>query len=174
MATRSELKAHAKRLLEDCNVTRAPVDVEMIARHLGVSVNYEPFKQNISGVLVKDTKRTVIGVNTTHPVTRQRFTIAHEIGHLVLKHKGELFVDKMVMRRDERSSQAVDNYEIEANGLAAELLMPEALILKSVVQHTERSPNSAIEDVISVLADEFQVSNQAMEYRLTNLGIYMP
>lgn len=174
MATSTTVKAAAKKLLKGCDITKAPVSVEELAKHLGVTINYEPFKEDLSGVLVKDKKRTVIGVNSSHPKTRQRFTIAHEIGHFVLNHEGQLFVDKMVMKRDGRSSQAIDIKEIDANGFAAEILMPETIVLESVSRLHSNKPNYSTGDLIEELAEEFQVSPQAMEYRLTNLGIFMP
>ena len=174
MATSNKIKLAAAELLAKSKVKSAPVNVEGLAKKLGISINYEPFKEDLSGVLVKEKKRTVIGVNSSHPKTRQRFTIAHELGHFALKHDGELFIDKTVMKRDGRSSQAIDPQEIEANSFAAEILMPSELLLKSVEKLLDGKTGYSAEDLISDLADEFEVSTQAMEYRLTNLGIYMP
>ena len=169
----------ARALLKQHRVSRAPVDVEALATKLGAVISYAPYKEALSGVLVKEKTKTVIGVNSAHPKTRQRFTIAHELGHLALEHQGELFVDEMVqtdrsvLRRDSRSSRAVDAAEIEANRFAAELLMPEPLVLEALVRRQTRAEMSQ-EEIIQDLAREFQVSAQAMEYRLTNLGIFMP
>ncbi|WP_301176672.1 ImmA/IrrE family metallo-endopeptidase [Actinomadura geliboluensis] len=44
-------------------------------------------KDDVSGMLVREPTRTVIGINQGHAATRQRFPVAHEIGHLQL-HKG--------------------------------------------------------------------------------------
>lgn len=174
MATSEKIKQAAAKLLTTSKVNKAPVNVQELAKKLGISVNYEPFKEDLSGVLVKEQEKTVIGVNSTHPKTRQRFTIAHELGHFALKHHGELFVDKTVMKRDGRSSQAIDPHEMEANSFAAELLMPSELLLKSVERRLDGKTDYSAVDLISDLANEFEVSTQAMEYRLTNLGIYMP
>src|SRR3954470_4270018 len=71
--------------------------------------------------------RYIIGINSSHPETRKRFTIAHEMGHLVLHQLDQVHVDKqfLVKLRDDISSQAIDPHEIEANAFAAALLMPE-------------------------------------------------
>lgn len=174
MATIAKVKTAAEKLLKASEVSKAPVSVEELAKQLGITISYEPFKEDLSGVLVKDKQRTVIGVNSAHPKTRQRFTIAHEIGHFVLNHQGEIFIDKTVMKRDGRSSQAIDSHEIEANGFAAEILMPERLLLHSVTRLQQGKSDHSIGTLIAELADEFEVSPQAMEYRLTNLGMFMP
>ena len=71
----------------------------------------------------------IIGVNALHHPNRQRFTVAHECGHLIL-HKAqitkEVHVDKdfPMLMRDSVSAAGVNEMEIEANVFAAELLMP--------------------------------------------------
>lgn len=174
MSSSDVVKTAALRLLKLAGIKKAPINVEELAGRVGAIVSFEPFKEELSGVLVKEKTRIVIGVNSSHPRTRQRFTIAHEIGHLELRHQGEIFVDKTVMRRDDRSSQAIDRQEIDANRFAAELLMPEDLILESMHRLQDTKSNDSTSELIADLAQEFQVSSQAMEYRLTNLGIFMP
>ncbi len=170
----------AQSLLTRLNITAAPIDVEAIATSLGAVVSYEPFTEDLSGVLIKEKSRLVIGVNSSHPKTRQRFTIAHEIGHLELQHQGEIFIDKAmkpqttIMKRDSTSSQASDLREIEANRFAAELLMPERFVITALQRRTSKKAKIEASELIAGLAEEFQVSPQAMEYRLTNLGIFMP
>jgi len=177
---RDHIKVTVQRLLKDAGITAAPIDVEALAVRQGAVVSYEPFKEELSGILVKEKDRTVIGVNSSHPRTRQRFTIAHELAHLMLNHKGELFVDQTVksqstvIRRDGISSQAVDRSEIEANRFAAELLMPESLVVEAVHQRQEKRPDYPSNLLLDDLARAFEVSSQAMEYRLTNLGIFIP
>ncbi len=171
------VKAETEQLLKAAKCTTPPVDVEAIASFLGAQVVYEPFTEDMSGVLVKERKAIVIGVNSTHARTRQRFTIAHECGHLCLNHSGEIFVDRtmrsqsMIKKRDARSSLAIDRDEIEANRFAAELLMPERLLVAELRRSSERDYSG---DLVSALAKTFQVSAQAMEYRLTNLGLFIP
>lgn len=164
----------ATKLLQEANITKAPVNVEALAARVGAMVSYDVLKEDLSGVLVKDKARVVIGVNSFHAKTRQRFTIAHEIGHLMLKHKGDVFVDQTVMRRDGRSAQAIDPQEIAANQFAAELLMPRDFVIKAVQRWQAKRPDLSSISLVDELAEEFQVSPQAMEYRLTNLGMFMP
>jgi Zn-dependent peptidase ImmA (M78 family) len=47
----------------------------------------------VSGILFRDGEHHVIGVNSAHPLARQRFTIAHELGHRALHPGRELILD---------------------------------------------------------------------------------
>src|SRR5437879_4235539 len=108
---------YAQKILDDLELDNAPIPVEEIAAHLGAQLSYEPFqgKGELSGMLLRDKDRAVIGVNSAHPSVRQRFSVAHEIGHLVM-HEGAMFVDQTVrFNRDGNSSLAIDPQEIEAN-----------------------------------------------------------
>lgn len=160
----------ATALLDEVEMQELPIPVDDIARKLGVTLRYEPLEGGMSGVLFREEGgNPVIGVNELHAETRQRFTIAHELGHLQL-HEDVLYVDGLV-RRDHKSSLALDPQEIEANAFAAELLMPRSLILRELKR---RVPEGKVVDpakLVRALAADFDVSEQAMEFRLVNLGI---
>jgi Zn-dependent peptidase ImmA (M78 family) len=157
-------------LLNELRIDELPVPVNDIAEKLGVSLRYEPLEGGLSGILFTDQRgRQVIGVNALHAQVRQRFTLAHELGHLRL-HEDALYVDGLV-RRDDKSSLALDSQEIEANAFAAELLMPRELVLREI---TNRVPEGAVAEPMRLtrqLARQFAVSEQAMEFRLGNLGL---
>lgn len=166
----------ARKLLTKYAVTSAPVPVDQIAVREGAQIARLHFDGPESGFILRDGKRTIIGVNTRTSMRRQRFTIAHEIGHSVL-HEGKLIVDHAVRVnwRDEVSSQATDRQEIAANAFAAELLMPSDLVFNHLADYAEsvRSNNESIarDELIAQLARTFNVSIEAMGYRLINLGI---
>ena len=174
---RSEhIRKSVEKLLRIANVTNPPVPVERIARLRGAEIRYVSFDGDISGMLAREGNGFLIGVNSLHPKTRQRFTIAHEIGHLELNHLGqygeqEILIDRhfKVMLRDEKSSQASDPMEIEANSYAAELLMPTSML---IVERELRSSGLDYEDdeLIHNLAVRYKVSRQAMTFRLANLA----
>lgn len=87
---------------------------------------------------------------------RNRFTIAHELGHVVLGH----VTDVRSPKRDTTFTND-DPDERYANAFAAALLMPEKFVRKLY-----RSARN-----IQELADAFGVSTAAMNFRLKNLGI---
>ncbi|MCS6284411.1 MAG: ImmA/IrrE family metallo-endopeptidase [Nitrospira sp.] len=162
---RAELRAY--RLLAECGVTQAPVNLERLADYLGATIQREMIEDDVSGMVFKHKGRYIIGINDRHPETRKNFTIAHEMGHIVLHQLDQVHVDKKfpVKLRDDVSSQAIDPHEIEANAFAAALLMPEALLKKDLSEIDCEN-----EDQRNDLAEKYGVSRQAMNYRLMNLG----
>ncbi len=110
----------------------------------------------------------VIGVNPTDSPNRQRFTIAHELGHLILHVESDLHIDERfpIGLRSGISAMAVDDNEIEANQFAAELLMPAEMITRDV----ELLVRLDVDKAISRLAKKYQVSTEAMSIRLSTLG----
>lgn len=175
----AKIKALVQQLLDEQGLTKAPIPVERIAQHLGVELRYEPFKADgdeVSGMLFRDGGRTVIGVNSNDGSNRQRFTIAHEIGHLRL-HKDSMYLDTPaeVFLRNQLSSKAVDPKEIQANTFAAELLMPEKLVRDEFSrEQSEMSRGFSVvpvEELVERLASKFKVSVQAMTFRLANLEL---
>jgi Zn-dependent peptidase ImmA (M78 family) len=104
---------------------------------------------------------------------RQRFTISHEIAHFLLHARKDenpqLFIDGAVaFRPDKNTSTTLDNYEVEANHLAAALLMPRALVQEEMRKHDLDLDD---EDAIISLAKGFHVGAAAMSNRLFNLGL---
>ena len=167
-------RRRARQLLEEGGVVSPPVPLERLAELCRAAIRYEPFEGELSGMVHRRPDGSgVIGVNSSHSPTRQRFSIAHEIGHLLLHSNEEVHIDEKrpLGRRDELSSQAVDASEIEANQFAAELLMPESLVHESVNNLANDDPDTSVEEAIEELARTFGVSQLAMTHRLTNLRI---
>ena len=150
----------------------APIDVERVAESEGAIIAREHFSGVQSGFALRDGSRWVIGVNTATSRRRQRFTVAHELGHLLLHDGRQLTVDHSVRVnwRDHKSSMATDREEIEANAFAAQLLMPGDLVRSATALLVSDGIRTR-DAVISSLAEQFDVSTEAMGYRLVNLGI---
>jgi Zn-dependent peptidase ImmA (M78 family) len=172
MAVRKVLaRKKAKELLAEAKVKLPPVPVEQLAIFKGAEVHYEPFSGELSGMVHRQTNgKAVIGVNALQSPTRQRFTIAHELGHLILHQNAQFHVDENspIGFRTPLSSQAVDSDEIEANQFAAELLMPVSLLNAAIAKIPA---NTGTEDAVMMLAKVFEVSEQAMMFRLSGLGV---
>jgi Zn-dependent peptidase ImmA (M78 family) len=171
MAARYSLsRKKARALLMKGKVTKAPVPVERLAEMIGAEIRYEPFEGDMSGLAHRDAKgRSIIGVNSAHPQTRCRFTIAHEIGHLLLHSDEDFHVDEglPVWFRTQGQKTLSNDKEVEANQFAAELLMPLSLLQVEVGKLPE---NIDVDEAITGLADRFSVSVQAMTIRLSSLG----
>ncbi|PSM39923.1 hypothetical protein C6Y14_29000 [Streptomyces dioscori] len=172
MASRAEQAA--VRLLAEAGETAPPVRVERLAVHLGIVVSRSAFKDgDVSGMLVRqDGQPPVVGVNDTHSDHRQRFTIAHELGHFLLHPGRDVVLDRPVRvnLRDKTSSMATDREEIEANTFAASLLMPASLV-RSMLQQLPGAVRQDPDRCTSALAEVFDVSESAMGFRLINLGL---
>lgn len=184
MPATSKPELAAEKLLRDAGCHKVPVPLEHIAERLGIEIIKKNLGDELSGVLIKKEGESVaIVVNSGQHETRQRFTIAHELGHYALRHPGEMFVDEtlrqkaIVVKRDGRSSEGTDRHEVEANRFAAELLMPRQMVEEEISKRLSKSkPTSEtlLKKLVQELATRFNVSNQAMEIRLVNLGLLIP
>ena len=156
-------------LLRGARISDAPVPIDDIVRGQGIIIR--PMELNdISGLVVRDGNGIVIGVNRTHPLTRRRFTVAHELAHALLHEGKEVHYDKdfRVDFRSGVSSLGVEIVEMEANFFAASILMPWRFL--------EADPLVAGLDfesadvAIKGLAARYKVSPHAMSIRLGNLS----
>ncbi len=149
----------ARDLLRELGIDTPPVPVDEIVERLGATISREPFRGGISGMLYRTDARAVVGVNSAEPPTRQRFTVAHEIGHFLLHAS---------------SSMGTKREEVEANAFAAELLMPEEMLRRHVEALVRDDAALPADRLANRLAREFEVSGQAMEIRLGALGFLSP
>ena len=168
---RRAILRRAREVIERNQVKAPPVLIERIARKLSAQLRFSPLDKELSGMVFVKDGIPIIGVNALHHPNRQRFTIAHECGHLVLHRDRiirEVHVDKAfpMLMRDAVSAASVDPMEIEANLFATELLMPEFLLAEVLGDATFDIDDDA---TVSALARRFRVSLSAMQFRLGNL-----
>ena len=143
-------QTQAQKLLQDSGVLTAPVSLPSIIGHLQTTRNLDVqrfnFGKNISGIMVMhnsfDQEFVTIGFNENHPWCRRRFTIGHEIGHLLMGH---------VCNGDPS-----DYGEKEADMFSNELLIP----TKFIKVDFAKTPN------IQALAKLYRVSEAAMTIKL--------
>lgn len=151
---------YAQGILERYWDRTIPISPEEIIKKIDdLVIEPKELPDNISGKVGYDwgKRKYVITVNENHHENRQRFTIAHELGHYALGH-GE---KTDTLYRDSALESSPD--EVEANAFAAEILMP-----KAVINHLVFNQN--ISDV-RLLARKLWVSEQSMIYRLKNIGL---
>ncbi|WP_119254562.1 ImmA/IrrE family metallo-endopeptidase [Shinella zoogloeoides] len=139
-----------------------PVKLSALARLLGLTIKSATLAAGISGEIRPDPAnpgRYVIRVNRHDSPERQRFTIAHEIGHFLLHREqiGDGITDDVLYR-----STLSDRREAEANRIAADILMPDRLINQAL----DRAKLIGVDDVPEYLARQFEVSDAAMKIRL--------
>lgn len=142
----------ARRLLEDFAASHgnlvAPVPVFSIARWLGYQVVLlSTVGDEFSGLV--STRQKLIGINAYHHRHRQRFSVAHEIGHILMRHPAESHC----------SIREIARWNAEADLFAGELLVPENLLAPF------RSPGRGVD----ALAERFDISRDAMRIRLAGV-----
>lgn len=152
---RSKAQEILKQYWDDGSI---PIDPMVIAAKMGISVLANP-GFNASGHYIpsKDSQPPLITYNSSESKVRQRFTIAHELGHHVMEH-GERDRDTP----DRFSMGYHDPIEVDANRFAAHLLMPGQIVNALIRVRGIRS--------VDELARMFGVSKVAMRFRLKELG----
>lgn len=172
--TLKQIEDTATGLLEKLSLNYAPVPIKNIIKKLDIGLKPDELGEEISGLLVIENNRAVIGYNSEESIVRQRFTMAHEIGHFVLhcdkNAKNQLFVDSIMYRKN-FSSESEKRREMQANTFAASLLMPRKLVVTNFDELVETGGNLTDEDIIYELSSLFKVSSIAMTYRLINLNL---
>jgi len=171
-STSADPYIRARELLARFAIKSLPIPVEKIAKALGVQVRFAPFDNELSGMAYIKNGVPIVGVNSLHHPNRQRFTIAHELGHFELHRQmitNNVHVDKEfpVLMRNANSATGTEEIEIQANQFASELLMPEAII-KNVL--AEKPIDIDDDRPIEELAKKFRVSKQALEYRIRSVS----
>ncbi len=147
--------------LDEAGLPRLPVDPIEIARSMGAEVYAAAMQEGSSGALVIRDGASTIYLNGSDSRDRQRFTAAHEVGHLVQhSNAGDLDVDHVDWRDDLAGSRGGPN-EVYCNQFAAALLMP-----ADVVKHMHAEGLTP-----SQMALRCGVSSQAINFRLKNLNI---
>lgn len=140
----------AERLLRMLRMTDPPFDPFDIATQLGVRFREMHAPGLPAGMLMSNEAGDAnVYFRAADTREQKRFTMAHELGHLMLHPTGLAFHDTMEPSRAPR--------EVEANSFATSLLMPWDRV-KLVAQQENFS--------IKRLARHFQVTEAMMERRL--------
>lgn len=152
------------------------LDLDTVCAQYGIELLEGRFEDdNQSGAIQKKNGDWIIIVNEDDPLNRKRFTIAHELGHyfavlkgsvqaeIYMEEQGNIIKDYALMKRTEEVEEGTYQIERQANMIAAAILMPDKL----VQQLYEKDPKPSK----SELAEQFGVSETAMAYKLSSMGI---
>jgi Zn-dependent peptidase ImmA (M78 family) len=132
------------------------VNERSVAALYGIKVDEDCFDNNeLSGVLDLTGDVATITINSKHNQERQRFTIAHEIGHYLLHYRStdKGFLDTTLYTFQDKITNKI---EAEASRFAAALLMSSDVIQDELTQ---------VSDLYD-LANRFKVFPAAMQIRL--------
>lgn len=143
----------AWRILLDLQIGELPVSAADVCRRLGVTVKlYDPPDDNDGcSLILKGAPHALVRRNMLPE--RQRFTVAHELGHILLGHVGQYeLVNREPSAKDNPVEQA-------ANVFASRLLAPACVLWGCGVQSAE--------DIQRLC----YISRQAAEYRMERMRI---
>lgn len=155
-------------------------EIKVIFEELDVSgscMNFHSLANDESSEYSTNEETREIRINKYEPLVRQRFTIAHEIGHILLGHKGISYRDPNYQKYNDLIMRAK---EANANSFAAELLMPKSLV-RDVIDNSIKNlgfdsksmfSDSDIDYIAYYAANDMGVSITALKYRLKNLKIF--
>ena len=131
-----------------------PVDIVGLAKSFGLKIWKIDFPATISGVIRKEEEGYAIYANSNEPETRRRFTYAHELAHYLLHRDkiGDGIKENVLFR-----SNLANQLEIEANKIAADILVPMEMLNK--LAETRKYG-------VRELANVFAVSRSAILIRL--------
>lgn len=139
-----------------------PIAVGAIAKDLGINVKKSTLPAGISGEIKVESDEVVIRVNRHDVKERQRFTLAHEIAHFLLHRDriGDGITDDILYR-----SRLSDFLEVQANRLAADIIMPCHLVQAELEAYQDLREEEKFEK----LATLAEVSITAIKIRLGKL-----
>jgi Zn-dependent peptidase ImmA (M78 family) len=90
-----EIRVLANDCLKRAGCDTTPIAIEKVAKELGADVLYAPYEgDDLAGMLINGGPKPIVAVNSAHHKNRQRFTIAHECGHLALGHTSSSHIDR--------------------------------------------------------------------------------
>lgn len=141
------------------NITKS-TNLNFILDELGIKVVYSEIGNGILGAAkVKGLKKLIVIAPSITNLGQKRFTLAHELGHIIL-HQGASFCNKNDLNIYTTSSEK----ELEANTFASELLLPEARMLEIL-----KKSDLKIE-LIKEVANQYETSLTATAIRLVKLS----
>ena len=155
------LKARVEEIIRTHSLYKLPTNVYQIAKNLGICVTFESFPStlyNLRGFCYSENDFALIVINRQHPIELQRFTMAHELHHLIYDSSHSPFSCG--------SYNQNDIVEQNAERFAAELLMP-----SNFVQRLISHPPNINYLTINLVAGHFAVSYEAAAIRLQNFGL---
>ena len=175
------IERKAKRLRDRLGYEDLNLDMKKLLKSNKITFIERDLPDDISGVsmITKERKKFII-VNKNQSENRKKFTIAHELGHILLKHSTSLNTQKhaddskrasQILFRNQNSSDGSDWKEVEANRFAAALLMPRHLLDLEIEKIQKNNSKNYLSELdVYKLSDIFGVSTIAMSIRLTSLG----
>ncbi len=143
----------AWRLLIDCNIVELPVKIVKLCADLKITVKGYVSANDDDGYSCMIGGKPYIFVNNKAYEPRQRFTVAHELGHILLGHVGKY---ELVNREPSSEDNPIEQ---AANIFASRLLAPACVLWGCNVQSAD--------DIVKLC----HISKQAAEFRMERMRV---
>jgi Zn-dependent peptidase ImmA (M78 family) len=158
----NDLAAAAISRVRESGQTESDPDLPgVVEQCFGIDVSVAELGTDFDGLAVSSDEVKLILLARSPMPARQRFTLAHELGHLLTGDNQELHLDQDVYD----SGRKRDPSEIRANAFAAAFLMPEESL------RTAAGSKGLTDGQFAALALELGVSPSALAYRLLSLRL---
>ncbi|MFE1930804.1 helix-turn-helix domain-containing protein [Streptomyces sp. NPDC059474] len=138
-----------------------------LEEHFGIDVAQTDLPRGLDGAAWQTDHFRLVLLARTGVWTRQRFTLAHELGHILARDVQEMRTETHLAPGRQK-----DHTEIRANVFAANFLMPQAEIHAEA--GTESAGSGVSDDAFRALVVRFKVSPSALAARLHQLGLVTP
>ena len=128
-----------------------PISPFKILKEKQVMITFSDFDRLEGLLLFDEDEGSIVSINLNRPVTRQRFTAAHELGHLILhtEIKEENFLCPIFGVKT--------TIELEADEFASNLLMPDEELNKIINKYQNENGTVGLEECL-LIAEYFGVS----------------
>lgn len=192
-----KLHAEAISLLSDANYIKGPVDLEVVCSNLAIELEWSDEEHKTEDgfeVLGQaDFEKRKIKIFSHQNPNRERFTIAHEIGHFYLKHNcflrsESIIASDLVIDSPTPNEHLLDRLELQANIFASCLLLPFEPFWLTIEQlrsdygirnkghgyiYVDNQPCNLNDyhRFLDEVSREFEVSKTVVEIRLKKLGL---
>lgn len=153
----------ARKVLKDCGITEPPVDLKEILDRKGYEyIEVDTFLDEVDALFMRneDDGQIYAAVNANHHLHRQRFSLAHEFGHILLNHdlnyyRTDITINSPPTIKAHTAFEAA--FETEAHNFAGELLVPLEMLKKEFEETNE----------LSELSKRFLVSQQVVSIAIS-------
>lgn len=149
------IKMKAKSLFKEFRISQPPVDLDLITNKLGIEVHYHDMSDINCSLSIKNQDRYIIVILISGNYGRDRWSLAHELGHIVLNHYELYEIDTIYVDK-------LNEYERYLLDREADLFAEELLIPSDWVKYNQSFDTDDLKEI-------FKVSREAMVVRLSKL-----
>ncbi len=135
------------------HITELPISISAICKNMGISIRLYEAEEDNSGYSLIINGKAYIFINKNHSAERQRFTAAHELGHILLGHVGKY---ELVNREPNASDNPIEQ---AANVFASRLLAPACVLWGCNISSADN------------IARHCKISRQAAEFRAERMQL---